>query len=131
MSHASGKFGVTGGSEQTVREAPGELRLTRVAGTQRFGGAIEGEGSVEWVFGYRADRSAVFAGLQRIEGSLAGRSGSFVLELSGEHDGKSSRGRWRIVDGSGTGELSGIRGEGTFEAPGGPEASYELDYGLD
>lgn len=130
MSLASGKFSVTGGSEQSVFEAPGELKLTRVAGTQRFSGAIEGVGSVEWVFGYRPDRSAVFAGFQRIEGSMAGRSGSFVLESTGEHDGRSSKGRWRIVTGSGTGELAGISGAGTFEAPGGPEASYELDYSL-
>jgi hypothetical protein len=131
VSHASGNFRVTGGSEQTVHEAPGELKLTRVAGTQRFSGAIEGAGSVDWVFGYRPDRSAVFAGFQRIEGSLAGRSGSFVLESTGEHDGKSSKGRWRIVTGSGTGELSAIHGDGTFEAPGGPEASYQLEYSLD
>jgi hypothetical protein len=131
LSLASGKFSVTGGSEQTVREAPGELKLTRVAGTQRFGGTIEGAGSVDWVFGYRPDRTAVFAGFQRIEGSVAGRSGSFLLESIGEHDGKGSTGRWRIVTGSGTGELSGIHGEGTFEAPGGPEASYELEYSLD
>ena len=131
MSLASGKFSVTGGSEQTVHEAPGELKLTRVAGTQRFSGTLEGAGSVDWVFGYRPDRTAVFAGFQRIEGSLAGRSGSFVLESTGEHDGKSSKGRWRIVPGSGTGELAGISGAGAFEAPGGPEASYELDYSLD
>lgn len=131
MNRASGKFTVTGGSEQTVRDAPGELKLTRVSGTQRFEGAVEGVGSVEWVFGYRPDRSAVFAGLQRIEGSIGGRTGGFVLESTGQHDGRSSTGRWRIVAGSGTGDLAGIVGEGTFDAPGGPEAAYELDYSLD
>lgn len=127
---ATGKFSVTGGSEQTVHDAPGEIKLTRVSGSQRFGGTIEGLGSVEWVFGYRSDRSAVFAGLQRIEGSIDGRSGSVVLESTGEHDGKTSKGRWRIVPGSGTGELAGISGAGSFDAPGGPEASYELEYRL-
>ena len=130
MSKATGNFSVTGGSEQTVRDAPGEVKLTRVAGTQRFGGAIEGLGPVEWVFGYRPDRSAVFAGFQRIEGSIDGRAGSVVLESTGEHDGRTSKGRWRIVPGSGTGELAGISGEGSFDAPGGPEASYELEYRL-
>jgi hypothetical protein len=130
VSKATGKFAVTGGSEQTVHDVPGELKITRVAGTQRFGGAIEGAGSVEWVFGYRPDRSAMFAGLQRIDGSIEGRAGTFVLESTGEHDGKMSKGRWRIVTRSGTGELAGITGEGSFEAPGGPEASYELDYSL-
>jgi hypothetical protein len=44
---AKGTFTVTGGSEQTIREAPGEVKLTRVSGTQRFGGGIVGDGSVE------------------------------------------------------------------------------------
>ncbi|HEY5486730.1 MAG TPA: DUF3224 domain-containing protein [Candidatus Limnocylindrales bacterium] len=130
MNKAIGKFTVTGGSEQIVLEVPRELKLTRVSGTQRFEGAIQGGGSVEWVFGYRPDRSAVFTGLQRIEGSIDGRSGNLVLESTGEHDGKSSKGRWRIVTGSGTGELVGIEGEGGFDASGGPEATYELDYSL-
>ena len=127
---ATGTFTVTGGSEATVRDVPGEIKLTRVAGAQRFAGAIEGVGSVEWVFGYRPDRSAVFAGFQRIEGSIDGRSGSVVLESTGDHDGRSSKGRWRIVPGSGTGELAGVTGEGSFDAPGGPEAAYELEYRL-
>jgi hypothetical protein len=125
---ATGTFTVTGGSEQIVREAPGEVKLTRVSGTQRFAGGIAGDGSVEWVFCYRPDRSARFAGLQRIEGSIDGRSGSLVLESTGDHDGKRSRGRWEVVAGSGTGELAGIGGRGSFEAPGGPEVAYEFDY---
>lgn len=130
MTRATGNFTVTGGSEQTVREAPGEVKLTRVSGTQRFGGAIVGEGSVEWVFCYRPDRSARFVGVQRIEGSIDGRTGSLVMESAGDHDGRSSKGRWLVIPGSGTSGLAGITGEGTFEAPGGPEATFSLDYNL-
>jgi hypothetical protein len=130
VGRAVGTFTVTGGSEATVHEAPGEVRLTRVSGTQRFAGSVVGDGSVEWVFCYRPDRTAVFAGLQRIEGSVDGRSGSLILESTGEHDGHGSKGRWRIVSGSGTGDLAGIAGEGTFDAPGGREVSYELEYRL-
>jgi hypothetical protein len=128
MTRSTGKFVITGGSEQTVSEAPGEVKLTRVAGTQRFEGGIAGLGTVEWVFCYRSDRSARFVGFWRIAGSIDGRSGSLVLESAGDHDGRQSRGRWQIVAGSGTGELEGISGEGSFHAPGGPEASCELDY---
>jgi hypothetical protein len=128
MSKTTGTFTVTGGSEQVVREAPGEVRLTRVSGSQRFEGGIAGAGSVEWVFCYRPDKTATFVGLQRIEGSIDGRNGSLVLESAGDHDGRQSKGRWRVVAGSGTDELTGIAGEGTFEAPGGPQGGYELEY---
>jgi hypothetical protein len=131
MGKAIGTFTVIGGSEQTIRDATGEPRITRVSGTQRFGGSIVGEGSIEWVFCYRADRTARFTGLQRIEGSINGQSGSVVIESTGDHDGKASKGRWLVVLGSGTGQLVGIVGEGSFDAPGGPEVSYELDYRFD
>jgi hypothetical protein len=131
MSRAAGTFAVTGGSEQVIHEAEGEVKLTRVSGTQRFAGDIVGEGSVDWVFCYRTDRTATFLGLQRIDGSIAGLTGSLVLESTGDHDGRSSRGRWRVVSGSGTGELAGIRGEGSFTAPGGQQVSYEFDFVFD
>ncbi|MGD0019940.1 MAG: DUF3224 domain-containing protein [Candidatus Limnocylindrales bacterium] len=131
MSRTTGKFTVTGGGEQTIRETPGEVKLTRVSGAQSFLGGIVGLGSVDWVFCYRPDRSARFVGFQRIEGSIDGRSGSLVMESVGDHDGRQSKGQWHVVPGSGTGDLTGISGEGAFEAPGGPEVGYELEYRLD
>lgn len=128
MSTASGNFTVTGGNEQVIREAEGEVRLTRVTGSQEFEGDIVGSGSVEWVMCYSPDRSARFMGFQRIECSIGGRSGSLVLESTGFHDGRSSVGTWSVVPGSGTGELAGIGGTGDFEAPGGPTVIYDLEY---
>jgi len=130
LSTAAGAFTVVGGDERTIHEAPDEVKLTRVSGRQHFAGAIQGDGSVEWVFCYRIDGSAVFTGFQRIEGSIDGRSGSLVMESTGNHDGRRSKGHWRVIPGSGTGELAGIGGEGSFEAPGGPQVTYELDYHL-
>lgn len=130
MSKVSGTFTVTGGNEEIIRDAEGEVRLSRVSGTQRFEGDIVGEGSVEWVMCYSLDRSARFLGFQRIEGSIGGRSGSLTMESTGFHDGRSSIGSWHIIPGSGTGELAGISGRGTFEAPGGASVSYELEFEL-
>ncbi len=141
MAHLGGQFTVTGGSEQPIGDEPASgpaggqagpaFRLTRVSGTQRFEGDVVGEGSVEWVFAYAPDRSADFAGFQRISGSIGGRSGSFMLESTGHHDGTRSAGRWRIVGGSGTDDLAGIRGRGSFRAPGGATVDYELDVYFD
>lgn len=129
MTDASGTFQVTGGAEDAYHEQQGGPKLARVSGTQRFTGDIEGEGSVEWSMCYLPDGTARFAGLQRVEGSIGGRTGSFVMESVGSHDGKASKGFWRVIAGSGTGDLAGLTGEGTFDAPGGPEVSYRLEYG--
>jgi hypothetical protein len=130
MNTATGTFTVTGGDEQVIRDAEGEFRLTRVTGTQRFEGTIAGQGSVEWVMCYSPDRSARFVGFQRIDGSIGAHAGTFLMESTGFHDGRSSIGSWRVVPGSGTGELAGISGHGTFEAPGGAVVSYQLEYDL-
>ena len=74
--------------------------------------------------------TAHLVGLQRITGSVGERRGSFVAEARADHTGKSSHGSWSIVEGSGTADLGGIKGTGSFDAPGGPNATYELDYEL-
>jgi hypothetical protein len=130
MTSATGTFEITGMGEDAYREIEGGTRLTRAKGTQRFNGDIEGEGSVEWLMCYSPDGTARFLGLQEISGSIGGRAGSFVVEATGDHDGKRSKGTWSVIAGSGTGALVGISGEGGFEAPGGPNASYNLEYRL-
>jgi hypothetical protein len=79
---------------------------------------------------YLPDGTARFVGHQRISGSIGERTGSFVAEAVGHHDGTRSKGTWTIISGSGTGQFSGISGEGAFEAPGGPEASFNPEYRL-
>jgi hypothetical protein len=129
MSTANGTFEITSMGEETVRELDGDAKITRANGTQRFSGDVEGDGSVEWLMFYLAG-GARYVGLQRIEGSVAGRKGSFMVEAIGSFDGASSSGSWAVIDGSGTDELEGITGEGRFEAPGGPNATYSLEYRL-
>jgi hypothetical protein len=126
MIEASGTFEIEGWDEQAVHDRAGEVKLTRVSGVQRFTGDIEGDGTVEWLMCYAPDGTARFVGLQRIEGSIGARRGSFVVESSGDHDGASSKGTWTVIAGSGAGDLAGISGEGGFDAPGGMTVSYHL-----
>ena len=61
---------------------------------------------------YRADGSSSFVTLMRITGALDGRSGSFVLHGHGTYDGTTARVENHVIEGSGTGELTGLRGTG-------------------
>jgi hypothetical protein len=130
VTKAKGSFDVLSGDEDTYEEREGGARLAHASGAQAFSGDITGDGSVHWLSSYAADKSAHLVGLQLIKGSVGGRSGSFVIEAIADHTGKSSRGSWTVVEGTGTGDLEGITGTGTFEAPGGPTATYELEYEL-
>ncbi len=129
MSHAAkGAFEVKGWDEKPYEEIEGGAKLTRAAVTQTFHGDIDGEGKVEYLMAHRADKTADFVGLLRVVGSLGGRAGSFVLQITGTFDGKTAKGSWWAVNGAGTGDLQGLRGKGDFAAPHGPNGTYTLDY---
>jgi hypothetical protein len=94
-----------------------EEAVARRTETQRFSGDIEGDGSVEWLLCYLAAGGACYVGLQRIEGSLAGRKGSFVIEAVGRFDGGASSGSWAVIEGSGTDELAASREKAASRPP--------------
>jgi hypothetical protein len=127
--HASATFEVESWDEGTTVEAEAG-RISSAKVEQRLSGEIQGEGLAQWLMCYRADETADFVGLQRIEGRLGGRDGGFVMTSNGTFDGKVAAGEMRVVEGSGTGELAGISGGGRFSAPLGSEATVELDYEL-
>ena len=79
---------------------------------------------------YRADETAEFVGLQQLDGSVGGRSGSLTMRSVGTFDGKVAAGTLEVIEGSGTGELTGVSGTGSFSAPAGDEAEVTLDYDL-
>jgi len=128
MTELRGSFDVTSWNEETYEELPGGGKLTRAAVEQAFSGDIVGEGAVQWLMAYRSDGTAHFVGLQRIRGTIDGRSGTFVVETSGGFDGTEAHGSWSVV--AGTGALEGLRGTGSFRAPHGSHATWELDVEL-
>jgi hypothetical protein len=73
--------------------------------------------------------SAGYVAIERVSGTLRGKSGSFTLQ----HTGTMARGNYQlsvtVVPDSGTGELAGIVGEMKIIIDGGKH-SYEFDYTL-
>lgn len=104
--------------------------LVEVQLTETFHGDIEGKSMVRVIQAANHDGTMRFVGLQRVRGSIAGRTGSFLLQPSGTVVGKETRAEWFVVPGSGTGELQGLRGEGGFTAQLGEHGAFWLDYEL-
>jgi hypothetical protein len=130
MPKAVGEFNIDSWDEKTYQELEDPAKLTRADVSQTFSGDIEGTGSVQWLMAYRPDGTARFVGLQRVEGSIGGKQGSFIAETAGDFDGAVARWVWTIVSGTGTGDLTGLEGQGTFEAPHGSKATFEAEYRL-
>jgi hypothetical protein len=102
--------------------------LTEIHVTETFSGGIEGDGIVRFLQTAFADGSASFVGVERVIGSISGRHGSFVLQDAGTVVGSTVSGEWFVVPGSGTGDLTGLRGDGGFTAQLGENAEIHLDY---
>jgi hypothetical protein len=102
--------------------------LSRIHVEESFSGDIEGDGVVEFLQASRPDGTASFVGIERVTGTIAGRSGTFLLQDSGTVEGGIVSGDWFVVPGSGTEGLAGLRGTGGFRANLGENADITLDY---
>jgi hypothetical protein len=109
-------------------EPAGGPVLTRIHVEESFSGDITGEGVVEFLQAARADGSASFVGIERVTSELGGRRGTFLLQDAGTVQDNMVSGDWFVIPGSGTGQLTGLRGEGGFRANLGEGAQVHLDY---
>jgi Protein of unknown function (DUF3224) len=115
--------------EPTPYDQPAEgPALVRIHVVEDFSGDIQGEGVAEFLQTTRGEDEASFVGVERVTGTLAGNSGTFVLQDEGTLKGSTVSGNWFVVPGSGTGGLRGLRGEGGFTAQLGQRADITLDY---
>ena len=129
---AEGTFTVTSWDEDTYQELDGKKKLTRATVGYRLSGGIDGDATWTALMFYREDGTAEYTGLQRFTGQIAGRSGTCVMIADGGYDGGEARSSWRIIPGSGTGDLAGLAGSGiSVAAAGQPAGTYSLDYELD
>lgn len=127
--HARGTFEVKLSSQPA---APGTeaAQLGRLSIDKRFQGDLEATSLGEMLSaGTELPGSAGYVAIERVNGALHGRQGSFVLM----HYGLMERGtpslRVSVVPDSGTGELAGIKGELTIRIEQGRH-EYAFDYEL-
>ncbi len=113
--------------EKPYNELSGELKMTLTKVAYTYRGDIEGESTLDYLMVYRDDGSGSFVGLERIIGSVNGRSGSFVLQHIGTFDKTDVNGTVTVVPRSGTGELINLRGEGSLSLSGHAEW-YPLNF---
>jgi hypothetical protein len=125
---AAGQIVVNTYEPTTYEQPPDAPALVEIHVTEEFSGDITASGSVRFLQTLRADGSASFCGIERVVGTLAGRNGSFLLQDTGTVAGNLVTGNWFVVPDSASGALTGLRGEGGFEAELGQNARWTLDY---
>jgi hypothetical protein len=111
-STATASFTVDQWEPQATDEFAGN-ELARVAIAKTFTGAVEGTSTVELLSATNAT-SRAYVAFERLEVSVDGRKGSFVLHHTADESGMSLK----ILTGSGAGELTGISGTANIEIDG-------------
>lgn len=121
--HATGTF------EVAMAPVAGEPTwLNRMTMTKTYAGALVATAAGEFLSaGDPKAGSAGYVAAERVEGSLDGRRGSFVVMQSATMDKGAPAMRVFVVPGSGTEALAGITGTMTIRIEAGKHF-YDLDY---
>ncbi|QFU93561.1 DUF3224 domain-containing protein [Amycolatopsis sp. YIM 10] len=128
-------FAMKSWDESVVSGAEDQPRYAHAHAVMTYSGLIEGESSVDYLLYYSGpgyDGAGNRApGFERIEGAVDGRKGSFVIRHEVGFDSNGINGTFTVVDGSGTGELTGLRGTGTIAGATGESAmAYTFEYSI-
>ena len=127
QARAKAKIDVQSSEAQPYDETAGPA-LMEIHISETFTGDIDGDSTARALVIQRDDKSAGQVSMQRVNGKLAGRQGTFVLQGSEIVESGKIKATWFVVPGSGTGDLSGLRGEGGFEGHFGKGSDGWLDY---
>jgi hypothetical protein len=127
VAHARGTFDVTLAPFQDAGDDP---RLGRLSIDKQFHGDLDATSRGQMLTaGTDVKGSAGYVAIEKVTGTLAGRSGSFVLQ----HSGTMTRGAGvlsvTVVPDSGTDQLAGLRGTMIITIEGGTHL-YALEYSL-
>jgi hypothetical protein len=127
--HAAGPFNVKMDAQGESDKGDGST-LARYSLDKQYHGDLEGTAKgLALTAGTEVKGSAGYVALERVTGTLKGRSGSFVLQHSGTMAHGESQLSITVVPDSGTGQLAGITGKMTIIVAAGKH-SYEFEYTL-
>lgn len=126
-------FTVTSWNEHIVSGEQDQPRFAYAHTACSYSGTIEGRSVCDYLLYYPGEgydgRGHTSPGMERVEGSVAGRKGSFVIRHDVGYGPDGVHGTWQVVPGSGTGELATLAGKGTIAGRSEP-MSYTFDYAI-
>lgn len=124
----SGMFDVGVTPQEPSFEGQNGIRVGRMAIQKRFHGALEATSRGEMLSAMTViDGSAGYVAIEQVQGTIAGKTGSFVLQHYGVMDRGQDRLVLEVIPDSGTGELRGLTGTMRIEIEDGKHF-YHFDY---
>jgi len=128
--HASGTFEVKM-IPQTPEDKTEGATFSRMAIDKQFHGDLEGTSKVEMLSAMtNVKGSGAYVAIERVSGTLQGRSGTFVLQHSATMTRGAPQLTITVVPDSGTGQLVGLAGKMTIKIATDGKHSYDFEYTL-
>jgi uncharacterized protein DUF3224 len=126
--HATGPFDVKVTAQDDKSEDP---LLNRMTLDKHYHGDLEATGKGQMLTaGTDVKGSGAYVAIEKVTGTLGGRTGSFVLQHSGTMTRNTPQLTITVVPDSGTGELKGITGKMAINIAADGKHSYDLEYTL-
>lgn len=130
MNRATGTFEVKLNPQQLTDKAA-DTTLGRMSIDKQFHGALEAVSKGEMLSaGTGIKGSAGYVAIERVSGTLQGRSGAFVLQHSGTMTRGAAQLSVSVVPDSGTGQLVGLVGRMTINIVDGKHL-YDFEYTIE
>ena len=131
MIRATGTFEVKITPQKPDNKEAEASALVRMSSDKEFHGDLEGTSKGEMLASGRPDPkgSGGYVALERVTGTLHGRSGTFILQHSGTMTRGTPELSITVVPDSGTGQLAGLAGKMKIIIENGKH-SYEFEYTL-
>lgn len=126
--HASGPFFVKVTAQE---DNSGDPLLNRMTLDKQYHGDLEATGKGQMLTaGTEVKGSGAYVAIEKVTGTLKGRSGSFVLQHLGIMTRNAPQLSITVVPDSGTGQLAGITGKMNINIAADGKHSYEFEYSL-
>lgn len=120
---ATGSINVTHRESKPIEKEAG-AQVSEVSIVEEFAGGLKGDGVARLLTVTGSDGCVHFTGMERFTGKLAGRSGSFVFQNSGELRDGVLQSEWIVIPGSAREGFTGLSGTGGCRSA----EAYFFDY---
>lgn len=130
MTKATASMTIDSWNEEAYAAA-GAVSLAQADSPASFTGDLQGSSTVRTLLAYPTSAAPSFVALQAFEGTVLGKKGSVVLQQLGTFKDNAAHVELSVVPGSGTDELKGVSGTGSYVAPSGEPAisvTFDLDF---
>lgn len=121
-------FEIRSWDEAPYLEFESTAKYSRAKLDKRYAGALNGVGQLEYLMTYNQSGAAYFVGIEHFEGEIDGKTGTFSIAHSGSFEKSTVTSEFEVIEGSQTGKLVGLKGQGSYITGHSMIVDFEFDY---